>query len=207
MITLPRTVDSKKFFKRSQTSFEIVDLLEKDFIPKSGQPLLGIDLFLVGKEEAMRPDLVTKEMYGYLEPLERVLKFNQISNPFAIDEGDVLTVWDLPSTDQNMRPTSNATQRREDIRNQYITPEKKSTVDPRYQDFSKRSEAPKPDPTKGNTPALPPNLAGFGDQEIELRNGKLILGAGVSKSGVEQEEPLSKSEFVARIIKERIKRS
>lgn len=206
MIVLPITVDTKNLYQRDQNSFEIVNLLEKDYSnTANGQGLLGIDLFMVGKEEAMRPDLISKKMYGFLDPLERILKFNQISNPFSINTGDILVIWDIPSTEQNLRHSANVSERRIDIRNQYITPEKKSTVDPRYQDFSTRNTAPKADPTKGNQPALPPNLAGFGDQEIELRNGKLILGPNVTKTGQENEQPVSKSDFIANIIKNRIK--
>lgn len=208
MIPLSLTVDSKPFYQKDRTSEQIKDLVSYgDFLNKKVKPqLIGIELFLVGKDEVMRPDLVAQQTYGYLEEMEKLMKFNDISNPFAINEGDVISVFDIPSMNLNTRDQNNQSERREDIRKQYITPEKKSTVDPRYQDYAKRSQAPKPDPSKGNQPALPPNFASFGDQEIKVVNGKLVLGSGVTKSGDDNsQEPVAKSDFIAKIIKQRIK--
>ena len=205
MINFPLTIDSKRLWQRDENSFEIRDLLEKDYQTASNGELKGISLFLVDKDYVMRADLITQEMYGFLDPIEKFLKFNGISNPFSINEGDVYTMFDLPSAEENMRSAQNTQAAREDIRNQYITPEKRSTVDPRYQDYSKRSAAPKPDPSKGNAPALPPNLANFGDEEIQIRNGKMVLGPNVTKTGGQEDQPFSKSELIAKIIKNRIK--
>lgn len=207
MFVFPTTIDNKPDWRRDDRSPIIKDLLLKDYNQTdSAGGLIGIDLFLVGREEAMRPDLIAQQTYGYMSPLEQLLKFNNISNPFAIQEGDVLTIWDIPSASSNLRPQTKNAEAREDIRKQYITPEKKSTIDPRLSDFDKRTQAKKPDPSKGkNAPALPPNLADFGDQEITLVNGKLVLGGAVSASGIESQEPVSKSEFVAKMIKQRLR--
>lgn len=206
MLVFPTTIDNKPDWKKDDKSPVIKDLLVKDYNPEGGGDLVGIDLFRVGKEEEMRPDLIARQTYGYLSPLEQLLKFNNVSNPFAIQEGDVFTIWDIPSARNFLRPQISNAEAREDIRKQYITPEKKSTVDPRLSDFEKRTQATKPDPSKGkNSPALPPNLADFGDQEITLVNGKLVLGGAVSASGQESQEPISKSEFVSKIIKQRLK--
>lgn len=205
MIELTYTVDSKPLYKRDEQSFQIIDLLKGDYTKSGAKRLNGIDLYMATNEDAMRPDIITKKVFGYMQPLEMFLKFNQVSNPFAIDEGDIFVHYDILSMRENIAKNNDQNQRRQDVRSQYITPEKKSTVDPRYQDFAKRKEAPKPDPSKGNNPALPPNYANFGDQEIELRNGKLVFGAGVSKAGQEDQGAISKSEFIAKIIKNRIK--
>lgn len=207
MIEFPSTIDNKPEWQRDEKAPVIIDFLPKDYTNPPGRAsLVGIDLFLVGRDEAMRPDLITQQMYGYLTPLEKVLKFNNVSNPFAIDEGQIFTVWDLNSVESFIRPQKTNAEDREDIRKQYMTPEKKSTIDPRLKDFDKRSQATKPDPSKGkNAPALPPNLADFGDKEITLVNGKLVLGAAVSGSDSNAQDPISKSEFVARMIKQRLR--
>ncbi|MFM2010351.1 MAG: hypothetical protein RLZZ479_742, partial [Bacteroidota bacterium] len=139
MIEFPSTIDNKPEWQRDERSPVIIDFLPKDYTnPPNKGSLIGIDLFLVGKNEAMRPDLITQQMYGYLSPIEKVLKFNAVSNPFAIDEGQVFTVWDLNSAENFIRPQKTNAEEREDIRKQYMTPEKKSTVDPRLRDFDKR---------------------------------------------------------------------
>ena len=207
MIILERTVDTKPEWRRDEKSETIIDFLYSD-IQRNGtlQAVKSIGLYRVDEDTAMRADLVTKMMYGYLEPLERVLKLNGVSNPFSIDVGDVFYVWDIPSTENVMRGTDNKSKRREDIRKQYITPEKKSTVDPRLEQFDERDPAKKADPTKGKANFnLPPNLADFGDQEITLVNGKLVLGASVSGSSSDSsQDPISKSEYISRLIKKRL---
>jgi hypothetical protein len=104
----------------------------------------------------------------------------------------------------NTRPDDDTNR---DIRNQYITPEKKSTVDPAFRSFDKRESPRKPNLTKGNQPALPPNYAAFGDTEIQIRNGKIVFGPNVTKQQEDCDKPLSKSEFISRLIKNRLKNS
>jgi len=185
---------------RDNEGFEYHDFLEKDIaIPDPKQGPVGIDYFLVKENMAMRIDLVAKAMYGYTEDIiEKILKFNEISNPLAIDENDILVVFDPISLKNSIRNTANPSQNKIDIRKQYLTPEKKSKVDPKLQEFNKRQKAKKGEP--GST-ALPPNYAGFGDKEIEIRNGKIYFGPNVTNGNSAQEEPLSKSEFIARLIK------
>ena len=150
----------------------------------------------------MRIDLISQAMYGYLEPIEKILKFNGISNPLSIDENDILVVYDLYSLANNMRDSSGIAQLKRDIRKQYLSPEKASKTDPKLKEFTKRTPPKIDEGPAGN--ALPPNYADFGDQEIQIRNGKLYFGPNVSKGKDACEEPLSKSEFIARLIKNRI---
>ena len=150
----------------------------------------------------MRIDLISKAMYGYMEPVEKILKFNGISNPLSIDESDILIVYDLFSLTNNMRDPNGIAQLKTDIRKQYLSPEKASKTDPKLKDFSKRTPPKIDEGASGD--ALPPNYADFGDQEIQVRNGKLYFGPNVSKGKDACEEPLSKSEFIARLIKNRI---
>lgn len=204
MLTFYKTQDSKPIITDRKGN-QYVDLIQKDMVVsmEGFRPTI-IDYFLVTQEEAMRPDLVTQKMYGYLDSMEGVLKFNNISNPFSIDEGDILYTYDIPSMNRNLRPGLATSNDRQDIRDQYITPEKKSTVDPALRSFEKRNTPRKPNPTKGNQPALPPNYAAFGDTELQVRNGKIVFGPNVTKQADDCDKPLSKSEFISRLIKNRL---
>jgi hypothetical protein len=162
----------------------------------------GINYFLVTDETAMRIDLISKKMYGNMDFIERILKFNDICNPLAINTGDLLVVFDPISINRNMRDVNDLKEKILDIRKQYISPEKGSKVDPKLKEFDKRNKKPAETTAKENT--LPPNYAEFGDQEIQLRNGKLYFGANVTKSKEACEEPISKSEFLARLVKNRL---
>ena len=187
MLTFKLTQDSKPFVKDSRGT-EIVDY------------------FIAGSDDAMRIDVITQKMYGYLDNIEQVLKFNEITNPFAIEEGDFFYTYDVPSMNNNMRPINSGATTREDVRDQYITPEKKSNVDPALRDFDKRNSPRKADPSGGNKPALPPNYAAFGDTELQIRNGKIVFGPNVTRIDEDCDKPLSKSEFISRLIKNRLKK-
>ena len=181
MLTFKLTQDSKPFVKDGNGD-EIVDFIKKDVIASTeGVNPIVIDYFIVGADDEMRIDVITQKMYGYLDNLEAVLKFNEISNPFAIQEGDFLYTFDVPSMIRNLRPGNSVENTREDIRDQYITPEKKSNVDPALRDFDKRNTPRKASPANGNQPALPPNYAAFGDTELQIRNGKIVFGPNVTK--------------------------
>ena len=196
------TQDSKNQIT-DPTGINYINFLEKDIqIRDVGSAPVGIDYFLVDKDSAMRIDLISKAMYGYMEPVEKILKFNGISNPLSIDESDILIVYDLFSLTNNMRDPNGIAQLKTDIRKQYLSPEKASKTDPKLKDFSKRTPPKIDEGASGD--ALPPNYADFGDQEIQVRNGKLYFGPNVSKGKDACEEPLSKSEFIARLIKNRI---
>ena len=206
MLTFKLTQDSKPFVKDSRGT-EIVDFIHKDFVTTGGgSQALVIDYFIAGSDDAMRIDVITQKMYGYLDNIEQVLKFNEITNPFAIEEGDFFYTYDVPSMNSNMRPINSGATTREDVRDQYITPEKKSNVDPALRDFDKRNSPRKADPSGGNKPALPPNYAAFGDTELQIRNGKIVFGPNVTRIDEDCDKPLSKSEFISRLIKNRLKK-
>lgn len=204
MLEFFKTQDSKPIIKDRQGA-EIVNFIEKDMLSSQiGYRPIIIDYFLVTADDVMRSDIIAQKMYGYLSALEGILKFNGISNPFSIEEGDVLYTFDVPSMNANMRSGRTVNATKTDIRDQYITPEKKSTVDPALRAFDKRDTPRKPNSAKGNQPALPPNYAAFGDTELQIRNGKIVFGPNVTKQDEDCDKPLSKSEFISRLIKNRL---
>lgn len=203
MIKFEKTQDSKPLIKASDGT-EYVDFLKRDIsITDPSTAPIGINYFFVTKDIVMRPDLISKAMYNYTDNVEKILKFNGYSNPLSIDENDVLVIFDPFSLERNMRSLSDSAENKIDVRKQYLTPEKKSKIDPNLKSFENRTNALKdPNPTKDL--GLPPNYADFGDQEIEIRNGKLVFGPNVSKNKKSCEDPISKSEFIARLIKNRL---
>lgn len=206
MLHFIKTQDSKPVITDKYGN-SIVDFLIKDIkVEGENLQMTVLNYYQVKEDDAMRPDLITQSMYGYQNNLEGVLKLNEISNPFSIDVNDILYVYDVPSINNNMRSQDAVSNNNEDIRNQYITPDKKSTVDPALRSFDKRNTPRAPSPSKGNQPALPPNYAGFGDQEIQIRSGKIVFGANVTKQDQDCDKPLSKSEFISRLIKNRLQK-
>jgi len=202
MIEFVATQVTKPIIK-DKAGNEYIDFLQRDITVNDPSIMpRGINYFLVTDETAMRIDLISKKMYGNMDFIERILKFNDICNPLAINTGDLLVVFDPISINRNMRDVNDLKEKILDIRKQYISPEKGSKVDPKLKEFDKRNKKPAETTAKENT--LPPNYAEFGDQEIQLRNGKLYFGANVTKSKEACEEPISKSEFLARLVKNRL---
>jgi hypothetical protein len=202
MIEFVATQVTKPMIKDASGN-EYIDFLQRDITVNDPSIMpRGINYFLVTDETAMRIDLISKKMYGNMDFIEKILKFNDICNPLAIDTGDLLVIYDPISINRNMRDVNNLKEKIMDIRKQYISPEKGSKTDPKLKEFDKRNKKPADTTAKENT--LPPNYAEFGDQEIQLRNGKLYFGANVTKSKEACEEPISKSEFLARLVKNRL---
>lgn len=202
MIEFTATQVTKPIIKDKEGN-EYLDFLQRDITVNDPSIMpRGINYFLVTDETSMRIDLISKKMYGNMDFIERILKFNDVCNPLALNTGDILVVFDPISINRNMRDVKNLKEKIMDIRKQYISPEKGSKLDPKLKEFDKRNKKPAETTAKENT--LPPNYAEFGDQEIQLRNGKLYFGANVTKSKEACEEPISKSEFLARLVKNRL---
>lgn len=203
---LTRTIDTKPLIKNERDGNEIVDLTVQSVKGTTNVPT--INMILVGKDEEMRIDLISKYGYGSVDFSEKVLKYNGISNPFSIEEGDFLVIPDQIQSNSDMRPASTIDdgKKRKDIRDQYITPEKDSNIDPRFKEFDNRQKPKKPLPGKQGV-ALPPNFANIGDKEIEVKGGKIYFGPNISRNDKECEEPLSKSEFIAKLIKNKLKKN
>lgn len=142
-----------------------------------------INAFYVGSDMKMRPDLISHAAYGNTDNYDIILKYNGISNPFSVDENDLILIPNLEFMINSMDdPTENNDS--EDIRNQYIDSNKTSKIDPKkiaYDEAIKKLRK----STKGgkfNSYQLPPNLADPGDKEGDvLENDSILLGGDVTK--------------------------
>jgi len=200
-IELPASVDRKPIIQLEDGT-EIIDLTIPSQRIIQAQPM--INYYLVDNETSMRVDVIAQVTMGSQLHIEKILKFNDISNPFSIDENYILFVPDLIYAEINLNTSGGRDRQKFDIRDQYIDPAKKSKLDPSLGKFNERNKPKKADASK-TAPPLPPNFANIGDKEIEIKGGKIYLGANVSKNGNEADQPISKSEFLAKLIKNRNK--
>lgn len=192
------TQETKKLITDKKGN-DYIDFLEKDInyaIGDSGP--IAINYYFVPDSNVMRPDLVTIDMYVVVDDyMEMLLKFNGISNPLAIDKDDIFVMYEPYSTSKNMRNSGTNLEAKNDVREQYLSPEKKSKIDPKLKEFEKRNKQ----SIKVESTNLPPNYAAFGDKEIEIKGGKIYFGPNVSKSITEVGNSISKSDFIARLVK------
>jgi len=85
------TLDNKPEI-RDKKGNTIIDLVQPLFNKNS----TGVADYMIrrvgNKKFAMRPDLVSFAMYGDTDKTEYILKFSGISNPFTLNDDDVLKI-------------------------------------------------------------------------------------------------------------------
>jgi len=171
-------------------------------------------MVIVKKNEEMRPDILSANFFASTQYYDVLLKHNGISNPFSINEGDIFVSSQLNDMITNNTADAKQSASMESVRQQYANPNKKSLTDTRLTLIAaKRDEAEKNRiqsalnkfAQNSNIPGsmLPPNIAEVGDREITVVGGKVYFGKDVIRGTEQCAEPISKSEFLAKLIKNR----
>lgn len=130
--------------------------------------------YIVKDTDAGRIDLIAEEYYGSAVDLESILKFNGISDPFSINEGDVLK---MPIDDAIIKKLERPSVAISNIvRQEFIDGKKLTKKDKRRIDFLKKKYNIKE--------VLPPNMLKSGFKNFELRKEEgedvIKMGMGVS---------------------------
>lgn len=187
------TLDNKPLYKNSD-DIEFRDLTQTIF-EMQNKNFVKYDVYRVPKEYRMRPDLIAKSVYNDTQFTEIILKFNGISNPFSINEGDIILIPDLDSATKKIRITGDGTKynKDEELRKsyKYIDPLKAPKKGEKLVNFNNRNFG---QVVEGAENALPPNFAPEGTSQITYRDGRVFFGAGVNtclKNGITSGEFLS----------------
>jgi hypothetical protein len=161
-----------------------------DFTTNSFVPLTA---YKVPADFAMRPDLISQAVYNNTAYAEYILKYNGYSNPYTINENDVIIIPDINLAKQNTKTVGSAANDSEKIRNgyKYIDPTKVPKKDQQTNNFDNRTI------TEG---ALPANIAQEGEQQITVRNGRVYFGENIGQSSC-LKNGMSQSEFITQVIK------
>lgn len=182
-----------KGFKKNRYEQEILNLGRNTIIFNG---IIRIkDVVIVTSEFEMRPDLIASVIYGTDEKTDIILKYNGISNPFSLEQGQVLFCPELENV--TYKDTRNV--RTKSVKNQYT--DKLSAKD------VKRLQAIAQKTKNKNQVAqpLPPNLAQEDDKEIKIKNGLIIFGDDVSKNINKCKTTKSRAEYVSNLIKNKLK--
>lgn len=192
----PQSLDAKPVFKR-EDGIEIKDLTSPMFDMRNVNNI-SYNVYKVPKEFEMRPDLISGAVYNNSLYAEIILKFNGISNPFSIKEGDIILIPALNSMKSILaKPSGIAAGNSETndgaaaIRNsyKYIDPIKIPKANNTFQN-RKIESIPEN--------ALPPNITREGEKEITIRNGRVYFGASVDTC---LQNGMTSSEFLTKVIK------
>jgi len=195
------SLDKKPLYRKNDGN--IVRDLTKSMFDFSSNNYTSYNVFKISRDYVMRPDLISQAVYNNTLYAEFILKYNGISNPFSIDEGDLLLVPDLESAKKNTKTIEGSgvdgdpSKRLRDAY-KYIDPTKIPKRDADLAKFADRKL------TKTTIPegALPPNIADEGTSQIVERNGRVYFGEGIGESAC-LKSGMSSSEFLTQVIKSR----
>lgn len=127
----------------------------------------------VNFDEIGRIDFIAKKYYNDVSYVDYILKFNNISNPFAINYGDVLLIPEHIDVlaivpDIKMVQLSSAAP---SIKDQFIDTKRMTPVDANRVEYLKRKAKQK---ANGAEP-LPPNVLQDGESNLTINNGTITI--------------------------------
>lgn len=188
-----KILGKKKIFKRFGIS--MTDLISSTF--KFPTDIKGAGgAILVGEYENMRPDLIADRIYGDISKWDVILKYNGVSNPFAIQFGDVLTGPAgsvLDSMYSNIREIKERDQREERNTSPLLNPKSRKDKD-RLENLKKKAGV-----------VLPPNINKPGDKNVKIQDGRVVFGEDVT--GINKKNcpvPISRTRLQAALLKDNL---
>jgi len=129
----------------------------------------------VTADEIGRIDLIADGYYRNIDKAELILKYNGISNPFSINEGDVLLIPDdslrLVKW-KRVNPMASEEISELNIRDQFVNSKRLTERDAKRVEYLKRKAAQK---ANGSSEILPPNILKPGEKNIIIENGKINI--------------------------------
>ena len=161
-----RTLDRKRTYMYDD--IEVVDLSESIFDPKYAMTQI-CSIYKVAKELEMRPDLVSKSLYGSTDYTEMILKYSMINNPFSIEMGDLVFAASLDSIYNPVKETE------EDTTGVF-------NAIKNYHKYIDKSKAPKKAGSDSVTKQITEapqeaNVSKQGNSGLSIKNGKIYFGA------------------------------
>lgn len=183
-----KTLADKPFFNGSFTR----KILSKSTVNFSqNQTTHDYSWHVVEPDEEMRPDAISFLYYGTENYTDILCKYNNISNPFSIEAGQVIRIPKDPtkfffnSNDIIDKGTIKAAPN--------LIPQ--NTRDKARLDYLKSL----------GTRVAPPNLNLPGDKNIKVENGKVIFGSDVTKVNKQDcPTPISRSNVLKSLIESKI---
>jgi hypothetical protein len=185
-----------KYSSKKKNGDVFPDLTRSSIDANKKSALRSSRTFIVDKDTVMRPDLAAVALYNDQGMLDVLLKYNSVSNPFSLYEGQILYV---PAID-DLNDIIKAPSRIEDIGNVEITEVESIFINPKNNQDKKRLELLKKQNRGGEV--LPSNVNRKGDKNIKIKDGKIIFGEDVTSiNRNECPEPISRANLKKALIK------
>lgn len=135
-----------------------------------------ISVYEVSADEVCRIDLISEKFFNSPDYSEHILKYNNISNPFSINEGDVLNIPDIDTTLTNFKPVKSigdgAEGKEPSIRDQFVDSKRLTIKDKKRLEYLQKKADQK---ANGSKQILPPNLLKDGEKNIDITGDTIII--------------------------------
>ena len=117
--------------------------------------------------------MISIKYYGLADYSDLILKFNNISNPFSIIEGDVLNIPDKDAILKAWKTIKGiGSQKDKSIRDQFVDSKRLTVKDAKRAEYLKKKAAQK---QNGSKQIVPPNILKDGDKNIDINGDVIIL--------------------------------
>ena len=187
MINL-KSLITKPFFEESFTR----KVLSKQTVSFSDSPSTNdFSWHTVDISEEMRPDIISAQYYGTGNYVDILCKYNNISNPFSLERGQVLKI---PKYPDSYYVTT------DDIIDKGSIKASPNLIPVSSRDTSRLNYL-----KSLGTSLTQPNLNLPNDKNIKVANGKILFGADVTKvSKADCPTPISRSNVLKNLIESKI---
>lgn len=158
--------------------------------------LIPLYPMVVTKEQAGKPWLISKAAYGTVNLFDLLMYFNGYSNPYSVDEGDKITIFDQQSMLKNVKDLT----RIKDPKEKESDDNKKLPVmDQNRKKLLERLN-------RTITTATAPNVNDGAPQQ-EVSSGVITLGTDVSESRCKKglTETQTRTEMIRKTVLNKIK--
>lgn len=190
------TIDKKPIFTRPDGT--VVRDLTQTMLNLQSRAFVNYTLYRVPRDYVMRPDLISKAVYNNSLYAEIILKYNGISNPFSINEDDVILIPDLNDAEQKIKEPADSMEesRASKIRNtyKYIDPLKVPRNGELLKQYNQRQIVDAP------PAALPPNFNEPGASQVRYKAGRVYFGEGAETC---LKDGMTTGEFLTNVIRNR----
>ncbi len=156
----------------------LIDFTENNFTVNYLDPYLAISrIILVEDRHLCRPDLICWESFGNLDYIDAILKFNQITNPFSMEEFDLVLIPATRSLDRFYKKEKKQSRIIKDTKALFIDPTRASEKDKnRLDQLEKIAQKRK----NGSSTPKPTNLLRPGEVPFSTDGRRLIFAPSVS---------------------------
>lgn len=131
-------------------------------------------VYTVHSDEAGRIDLIASNVYNDTSQSEHILKFNNISNPFSIKEGDVLNIpfVDLPFKNWKTIKPQGKPDGKHPVKDQFMDSKRLTVKDQNRVEYLKQKASQK---VNGSKEILPPNILKDGETNMDIEGGVITI--------------------------------